>query len=183
MSKAIQFTLDHQRRSDNLPNRIINFTIRQCIRLYFYLIFSLGSMLFFSTMYHYIILNQLLELAKLCFPILAILFGFAALLYNRSRAIQPGPSQRRSLYAAERALQATILFLLGVATGTIIATITSELKIDMTYRSGSSFLLLTYLIPIMLVLYSFCSFFFAVRAISHGVVRYVGTRQLLRKIR
>lgn len=164
-------------------NRIINFTTRQCIRLYFYAIFSLGSMLFFATIYHYIILNEFLDLAKLCFPILAVLFGFSALFYNRSRALQPGPSQRRSLYAAERALQATILFVLGVASGTIIATITWQLKIDMTYKSGSSFLLIIYFIPIIFVLFSFSSFFFAIRAISHGVVRHVGTRQLLRRIR
>lgn len=127
--------------------------------------------------------SEFLYLATLCFPILAILFGFSALLYNRSRALQPGPAQRRSLYAAERALQATVLFVLGLASGAIIATIMSQLKLNTQAPESATYLLVVFFVPILLILNSFSAFFFSFRAISHGMVRFVSTRELARKIR
>ena len=164
-------------------NRLIKLTARQCIRLFFFTIWSLGITIFFSAFYHYLIRNEFLYLATLCFPILAILFGFSALLYNRSRAFQAGPAQRRSLYAAERALQATILFVLGLASGAIVATIMWQFKGNTPNTPESPILLIIFFIPIVLVLFSFSAFFFSIRAISHRMVRFVHTRELLRKIR
>ncbi|MBD9463921.1 hypothetical protein [Pseudomonas sp. Pdm06] len=163
--------------------KIVSFLERSAVRLFYFLILSLGSTVFFGAMNHYLQLKDYLSLGSVCFPVLAVLFGFTALLYNRSRALQPGAAQRRSLYAAERGLQATILFVVGVGLGSIIATITEVLKLDISNASGSSRTLLVYFIPILLVLNSFSAFFFALRAIAHGTVRLVGLRTLARKIR
>lgn len=122
-------------------------------------------------------------LGGLCFPVLAVLFGFSALLYNRSRALQSSAAQRRSLYAAERALQATILFVLGVGSAAIIATIISVLGLDITNTPQSPRLLLLFFIPIMLVVFSFGAFYLALRAISHGMVRSIGLRPFMKRIR
>lgn len=164
-------------------NRVMGLIVRQLIKLFFFLIWSLGATIFFASMHHYLMRSEFLYLATLCFPVLAILFGFSALLYNRSRALQPGPAQRRSLYAAERALQATVLFALGLASGAIIATVTSQLSINLQTNESTTYLLLVYLIPILLILNSFSAFFFSFRAISHGMVKLVTTRELARKIR
>lgn len=164
-------------------NRVINLVARQVIRLFFFTIWSLGATIFFGAMHHYLMRSEFLYLATLCFPILAILFGFSALLYNRSRALQPGPAQRRSLYAAERALQATVLFVLGLASGAIIATIMSQLKLNTQAPESATYLLVVFFVPILLILNSFSAFFFSFRAVSHGMVRFVSTRELARKIR
>lgn len=164
-------------------NRAVNLIVRQLIKLFFFLIWSLGATIFFSLIYHYLVRSEFLYLATLCFPTLAILFGFSALLYNRSRALQPGPAQRRSLYAAERALQATVLFALGLASGAIIATVISQLSINLRTSESTTCLLLVFLIPILLILNSFSAFFFSFRAISHGMVKLITTRELVRKIR
>lgn len=164
-------------------NRLEKLIKRLTLRLFFFTIFSLGSAIFFSTMHHYLVQKEFFYLATLCFPILAILFGFSALLYNRSRALHPGPAQRRSLYAAERALQATILFASGLAIGAIIATITLQLKIDTGGYGPDSKLLLIFFIPIILILFSFGVFLLSFRAISHGMLKPVTTREMLKRIR
>lgn len=156
---------------------------RLTVKLFYYLILSLGSTIFFSAINHYLLRKDYLSLGAVCFPVLAVLFGFTSLLYNRSRALQPGAAQRRSLYAAERGLQATLLFVVGVASGSIIATITETLNFELTRKPETSTTLLVYFIPIILVLYSFSCFFFALRAIAHGTVRMIDTRKLSRRIR
>lgn len=156
---------------------------RLTFRLFFYMTFLLGSTIFFSTILHYLAQKEYLYLATLCFPTLAILFGFSALLYNRSRALNAGPAQRRSLYAAERALQATILFVSGLAIGAIITTIMSQLKIDTAGDGSISKLLLLFCIPILLVLSSFVVALLSFRAISHGMLKHVNVREILKRIR
>jgi hypothetical protein len=50
-------------------------------------------------------------------PLLAVFYGFSSLLYNRSRAYTRGHSRIRSLYAAERAMQATLFAVTGLLIG------------------------------------------------------------------
>ncbi|MBP5070172.1 hypothetical protein [Pseudomonas chlororaphis] len=163
--------------------KLFNTIERSIVRLFYFLMFSLGATIFFGAMNHYLQRKDYLYLGGLCFPVLAILFGFTSLLYNRSRALQPGAAQRRSLYAAERGLQATLLFMVGIASGAIIATITEFLKIDTSNTPEVPKTLLVYFAPIMLTLYSFSAFFFALRAVSHRTVRLVNIRTLARMVR
>ncbi|WP_372438133.1 hypothetical protein ACCM60_12950 [Pseudomonas chlororaphis subsp. aureofaciens] len=163
--------------------KIFSAVERSIVRLFYFLIWSLGATIFFGAMDHYLQRKEYLYLGGLCFPVLAVLFGFTSLLYNRSRALQSGAAQRRSLYAAERGLQATLLFVVGIASGSIIATITEFLKIDTSSTPEAPKTLLIYFVPIMLVLYSFSAFFFALRAASHRTVRLVNIRMLARRVR
>ncbi len=163
--------------------KIFIYINRRIVSCFFYLIFLFGSTIFFGALQHYLMLKEYVFLGGLCFPVLAVLFGFAALLYNRSRALPSGPAQRRSLYAAERALQATIIFVLGVGSAAIVATLTTYLGLDISNTHQSPKLLLIFFIPIMLVLFSFGAFHLALRAISHGMVRSVTMRTFLVKIR
>lgn len=47
--------------------------------------------------------------------VLTVFVATAALLYNRARAYGPGALQRRTLHAAEQALRATLLMIVGMA--------------------------------------------------------------------
>ncbi|WP_085683131.1 MULTISPECIES: hypothetical protein [unclassified Pseudomonas] len=163
--------------------KILRLIDRLFTRLFFFTIWIFGATIFFGAMDHYLRQRDFLVLATLCFPILAVLFGFSALLYNRSRAFQPGPVQRRSLYAAERALQSTVLFALGFGSGAIIATLIVQLKLSTGDDGAQSKLLLIFFIPIMLILGSFGTFFLSFRAISHGMLKRMSMREILRKIR
>ena len=49
-----------------------------------------------------------------------LLFGLTSLQYNRARAYQAGPTQRRSLMAAELSLRATLLTVAGAIVTSII---------------------------------------------------------------
>lgn len=163
--------------------KLLSFINRLIVRFFFFSIWLFGATIFFGAMNHYLRQKDYLFLATLCFPILAVLFGFSALLYNRSRAFQPGPVQRRSLYSAERALQSTVLFALGLGSGAIIITIIVQLKLSTGDDGPQSKLLLIFFVPIMLILSSFGTFFLSFRAISHGMIKRVNIREMLRKIR
>lgn len=47
--------------------------------------------------------------------VLTVFVATTSLLYNRARAYGPSPIQRRSLHAAEQALRATLLLVIGIA--------------------------------------------------------------------
>lgn len=164
-------------------SQLFRFFHRKIVSLFYYSVFLFGSTIFFGALEYYLRNKEYIFLGGLCFPILAVLFGFSALLYNRSRALQSGTAQRRSLYAAERALQATILFVLGVGSAAIIATIISVLGLDISNTPQSPWLLLLFFIPIMLVVFSFGAFYLALRAISHGMVRSIGLRPFMKRLR
>lgn len=166
-----------------MPAKLLRSIDRLLTRLFFFSIWIFGATIFFGAMDHYLRQKNFLLLATVCFPILAVLFGFSALLYNRSRAFQPGPIQRRSLYAAERALQSTVLFALGFGSGAIIAMIIAQLKLSLVTKEQQSYLLLIFFIPIILILSSFGTFFLSFRAVSHGMLKRVSIRQILRRIK
>lgn len=141
--------------------------------------------LFYSYASQYLFKFQITPLATLCLPILAVFFGFAALLYNRARAIPNGPEQRRTLYAAERALQATTLYFYALLLGSIITAIFSSFNITTPeLEPGAVYWpLVIYFAPAMLALFAFGCFMFSLRAISHRKLRPVKTREIMRRIR
>ena len=65
-----------------------------------------------------VMLFQFATLGAIYFPLVLAAFGFASLLYNRSRAYTRGRGRVRSLYAAERATQGVFFLLIaGVLAG------------------------------------------------------------------
>jgi hypothetical protein len=76
---------------------------------------SVGTLVIFtSTM-------QLSSIAPFFLPTLGAYFALAALLYNRARAYPEGPTQRRTLYAADDVFAATILYLLALLYGACVS--------------------------------------------------------------
>lgn len=86
-----------------------------------YPIFELcASFVFFWAVAHHVATFDLKPLAAFCVPFLIVFYGLAALLFNRGKSLAKGKAQTRSLYAAERATQATVLYLLGILLGTTL---------------------------------------------------------------
>jgi hypothetical protein len=73
---------------------------------------------FFGTVLHHVYTQDFKPLAALCIPVLAVFFTFTSLLYIRGRSLARGRSQFRTLFAAERSMQATICYLAGIVVGT-----------------------------------------------------------------
>src|SRR5687768_14589764 len=76
--------------------------------------------LFLGMVAHHVLTRDLKPLAAFCLPVLVIFYGFASVLFVRGRALAAGPWQVRSLYAAERAMQATVWYLLGIILGVTV---------------------------------------------------------------
>lgn len=91
------------------PNRLTAYMSRAMYAALYLLV----SAMFFTALYRFLVTARFLAIAAVYAPTLALLFGFSGVLYGRARAYPAGPEQRRCLYAAERALQASLLFMLA----------------------------------------------------------------------
>ena len=131
------------------------------------------------------------ELASMLLPVLAVFFGFSALLYNRSRAYPEGPIQRRSLYVAEAAMQATFLYLTAILLGAIITWWVIQLGIKFEEIPASAAspempslgLTLIYGLPLFLMGLSFMTFSTALRVVGQRLFFAGRIRKRLRRMK
>jgi hypothetical protein len=77
-----------------------------------------ASFVYFWVVAHHVASFDFKPLAAFCVPIVILFYGVSSLLFNRGKSLAKGRAQIRSLYAAERAAQATTLYLLGILLGT-----------------------------------------------------------------
>src|SRR5687768_1914379 len=77
-----------------------------------------AAAVFFGAVSHHVYTLDFKPLAALCIPVLAVFFTFTSLLYIRGRSLARGRSQFRTLFAAERSMQATVCYLAGIVVGT-----------------------------------------------------------------
>ena len=155
-------------------------------RSFYYLLWVAFISVFFGALISHVMAFQITPLATLCFPVLAIFFGFTALLYNRARALPNVAEQRRSLYAAERAMQATILVLYAIATALIVVFIfwsTGTRPVPLDQSSISIGKMLAFMPSMLLMFLAFACFFFALRAVSARLFRRILVRELARRVR
>jgi hypothetical protein len=108
--------------------------------------------------------QQYESFAKTIVPILATYIATAALLYNRGRALPKSPGKVRTLYAAERSVQATIFTLTGVVLGAIIFSFLKYFEADLSMIDSMKNKpigpwLLVYLIPYTFILFGYIRFF------------------------
>jgi hypothetical protein len=78
------------------------------------------AVVFFAIVYHHVSRLDFQPLAALSLPMLVLFFGFTSLLYVRGRSLGRSKEQLRTLFAAERAMQASVSYLCGVAVGASI---------------------------------------------------------------
>ena len=77
------------------------------------------TLVFLSAVAHHLARLDFKPLVAMTVPLLVVFYGFASVLFVRGRALVPGPWQTRSLYAAEKAMQATAWYLLGIILGAV----------------------------------------------------------------
>lgn len=128
--------------------------------------------------------NQYESVAKLIVPILATYIASAALFYNRARALPRNTSKTRSLYAAERAIQAAVFTLIGVLIGAVIYAWLNNFGVVVVQGNGeASPWAFLYLIPMAFIEIGYSSFLATLRAISKDFLRPISAREIARRIR
>jgi hypothetical protein len=141
------------------------------------------AIVFLGAVAHHVFTFDFKPLAALCIPILVVFFGFASLLYTRGRSLAKGKGLR-SLYAAERAMQATIWHLFGIILGTSLYGLLVRFGVtfDPSAPSPSGLWLLLFLAPYALMQIGLVCFMRAVWVIAPDFFRRVGTLELRRRV-
>lgn len=122
--------------------------------------------------------------AKTIVPILATYIATAALLYNRARGLPKNTNKVRSLYAAERAIQATIFTITGVLVGAVIYGWLSWFGVVIAKGNDlNDPWIFAYMLPLAFIEFGYASFLFALRAISKDFLRPISAREIARRIR
>lgn len=177
-----------ERQSDPM-GRVIAFLRRfwnRGVRALYYLVYVSLAAVIYVSLGHFLGGGEHARLATVCATVLAVLFAFSALLYNRGRALPPGATQTRSLYAAERGMQASILFMLATAVGGIGAVVMFA-RPELGRLSGSPVILVLaygcYLLAILLSLAAFASFFFALQAVAGKAASVQSINAVVRRVR
>lgn len=93
---------------------------RRASRLLFNALALGMALAFFGAFAHHLYRFDFKPLAALGVPILVVFLGFGSLLFIRGRSLAKGSAQFRSLFAAERAVQAAVWHLSGILLGTVI---------------------------------------------------------------
>lgn len=124
-------------------------------------------------------------LAALCLPVLVALFGFTSLLYMRGRSLSRSSDQLRTLFAAERAMQAAVWYCTGVVLGSALAGAMpwSWIGHDPANPQLSSLVLLVFLVPFVLMQVGFVLFLRAAGVIAPQFIRRVTPYEVWRRIR
>lgn len=131
-----------------------------------YILWAMASVCSVLVLYRALEAQRPEQLALVAAPVLALQMAFAALLYNRARAVPSGPMQRRSLFAAEQAMTSAILFLFGVLLS-LLTVSGYVLLVPHPFARPTAVEILTVLaIPFLLVLVSYGKFLTAIGAIN-----------------
>jgi hypothetical protein len=141
------------------------------------------AFVFLGAVVHHVSALDFKPLAALCLPILAVFFAFASLLYIRGRALTLRKTQIRSLYAAERAMQAAVWQLSGIIVGTSLYGLLGYMGVIVDPSESSAGLwLLLFLAPYALMQIGLLCFMRAVWAVSPAFFRRVGAFELRRRV-
>jgi len=143
------------------------------------------GMLFFAAVAQHVVRAEFRPLLALGVPVLAVFYGFASVLFVRGRAMAKGPWQNRSLYAAERAMQATLWYLLGIALAVMVYAFlkhfTPALDTDAPALSRAGLML--FLAPFTLLQAAFMFFMRGMWVLAPDFFRAAGTFKVARRLR
>lgn len=150
-----------------------------------YPVFELcASFVFFWAVAHHVATFNLKPLAAFCVPFLIVFYGLAALLFNRGKSLAKGKAQARSLYAAERATQATVLYVLGILLGTALYGILVYfgLSFDPHRPSPTGLWLLLFIAPYALMQAGFVYLMRALRLVAPQLLPGASAFELRRRV-
>ena len=142
------------------------------------------SLAFFAAFAHHVYRLDFKPMAALGVPILLVFFGFASLFFIRGRSLAKGSAQFRSLFAAERAVQAAVWHLSGIMLGTVLYALL--MRSGVTLQAGEPWLLalwaLLFLAPHALMQIGLFTFMRAVMVVAPQLFRRVGAFELRRRV-
>jgi hypothetical protein len=93
---------------------------KRTLRITFNALAAGMSMAFFAAFAFHAYRLDFKPMAALGLPILLVFFGFGSLYFIRGRSLARGSAQMRSLFAAERAVQAAVWHLSGIMLSTVL---------------------------------------------------------------
>lgn len=154
-------------------------------RLAFRLLEIALAIVFLGVVAHHVYTFDFKPLAAFCVPIILVFFGFTSLLYNRGRALTKGKAPTRSLYAAERAMQGTVWYLLGIILGTSLYGVLVRFGVtfDPSAPSPAGLSLLLFLAPYAFMQMGLLCLMRAIWTVAPNPFRRVGAFELRRRVR
>jgi hypothetical protein len=172
-------TLDHRPRRSTAMRK----HRRRVSRLAFWILQAALALVFLGALMRHIYAFDFKPLAAFCIPILVVYFGFASLLYARGRSLAKGRGQVRSLYAAERAMQATIWHFFGIILGISLYGLLRlvGMAFDFSGPLPAGLWLLLFLAPYLLMQIGLLAFMGAAWAISPAFTRRMSALELGRR--
>jgi len=153
-------------------------------RLSLYLVYIFVAAGIYATLGHFLQAKQYAPLAAVGGSVVAVLFAFTSLLYNRARSFPEGPVQRRSLYAAERSLAACVTFIFSLAVGGVAAMLSAtlpEVGNPSVRPTLNVAVVVLYFVSILLALSAYASLFIGIRAIAIKLPYRRTARQYIRR--
>jgi hypothetical protein len=140
---------------------------------------------FFSMVAYHVYNLNFAPLAALCLPVQVALFGFTSLLYMRGRTLSRSSDQLRTLFAAERAMQAAVWYCTGIVTGAALvgAMPWAWIGHDPAAPGAWSLTLLLFLVPYAIMQTGFTIFLRSACIIAPQFIRRVTPYEVWRRIR
>jgi len=153
-------------------------------RLAFATVAAMAAIVFFGVVLHHVYSYNLKPLAAFCLPVVAVFFAFTSLLYIRGRSLARGKEQVRTLFAAERQMQATVAYLTGIVIGASLYGLLQYLdfRFDAAQPTAAGLWLLLFLAPYALMQVGFYLFMTAVWIIVPQFLRPVSSFEVWRRI-
>jgi len=130
---------------------------------------------FFAAFAHHVVRGEFRPLVAMSVPLLVVFYGFASVLFVRGRSLAKGAWQTRSIYAAERAIQAAVLYLVGIVLGVVVYGAVKRLD-------GELWLLL-FLAPYAFMQVALIAFMRGLWALAPDLFRDRRAMQLVRRVR
>ena len=134
------------------------------------------ALVFLTAVAHHVTRSDFRPLVGMAIPLMMVFYGFASVLFVRGRAMAPGLWQTRSLYAAERAMQATIWHLVGMLLGLVVYSALQHLALAGPW-------LALYLAPYALMQFALICFLRGIWALAPDLFRPGGVLAVARRIR
>jgi hypothetical protein len=140
---------------------------------------------FFAVASRHVYLMDFAPLAALCLPVQLALFGFTSLLYMRGRSLARSREQLRTLFAAEKAMQAAVWYCTGILLGSALvgALPWAWIGHDPASPGVSSLVLLAFAAPYLMMQMGLTLFVRAAGVIAPQFIRRVTPYEVWRRIR
>jgi hypothetical protein len=157
---------------------------KRILRIVFNMLAAGMSMAFFAAFAYHAYRLDFRPMTALGLPILLVFFGFGSLFFIRGRSLAKGSAQMRSLFAAERAVQAAVWHLSGIMLGTVLYALL--MRSGVALQSSEPWLVglwgVLFLMPHALMQIGLLTFMRALLVVAPQLFRRVGAFELRRRL-